>query len=330
MSILRHGIRTHLAQQCRRFFYNRTQSNPNHSHLLPVLARVHPSMDPKGTIVFSTVGRVNYGFDVFSVNLKDAKISPSGERRLTDGISINFNAQFVGENYHDDQAIVYISERTGAPRIYLTGPGLSNPEQLSFIPGSPFHDRPVIKNNRLYFVSAHEQPDRPFKSASAVYSYDLSHRGGITRLTPHGVVDYSPAISRSGKFIAVASYGSRLWAGEFHELHTDIVVFQESDPERRVVVCERGGWPTWSGDSKIFFHRQAEDGWWSIYQVNFPEKIEFSGFPFAPIRSLRLASIASLRRRCTIVTESPSRPGGVTRTTDTSRYLILLPRSLFQ
>lgn len=134
-------------------------------------------------------------------------------------------------------------------------------------------------------MSAHEQPDQPFRSWSALYSVDLNHqKKNVTRLTPHGVVDYSPAISPSGKFVAVASYGFRPWGGEFHHLNTDIVVFRESDPNKRVVVCESGGWPTWSDDSTIYFHRQADDGWWSIFQVNFPEEVNFSGFPNAALR----------------------------------------------
>ena len=100
-------------------------------------------------------------------------------------------------------------------------------------------------------------------------------------------MDYSPAISRSGKFVAVASYGSKPWSGEFHELNTDIVVFDVSDPNKRVIVCERGGWPSWSADSAIYFHHQADDGWWSIFRADFPANLEAHStelFPIAPIR----------------------------------------------
>ncbi|GLT60235.1 hypothetical protein SLA2020_330090 [Shorea laevis] len=79
-------------------------------------------MDPKGTIVFSTISRPNYGFDVFSVQLNH--ITAAIEDRLTDGCSVNFNAQFVDE----DQFVVFVSERSRSPRIYLTRLGLPNPE----------------------------------------------------------------------------------------------------------------------------------------------------------------------------------------------------------
>ncbi|KNA19591.1 hypothetical protein SOVF_059890 [Spinacia oleracea] len=225
-----------------------------------------------GTIVFTTIGRIDYGFDIFSVPLHPISTSTATEHRLTDGTTVNFNGQFVDDN----NSLVFISERTGYPRVYLTGPGSNNPpEQLPSAPGSLFHDRPILHGNRLFFVSAHQPSESLYKSWSAVYSVSIDNHNQtnddqINRLTPYGAVDYSPAISISGEFVAVASYGSKPWGGEFHELHTQIVVFPVTDPNKRTVLAERGGWPTWSGDSAIYFHRQSEDGWWSIYRVAFP------------------------------------------------------------
>ncbi|KAK7273911.1 hypothetical protein RIF29_14978 [Crotalaria pallida] len=235
------------------------------THLIPMLP-------PAGTIVFNTVGRPQYGFDVFSVDLHNHHPPPhtTQDHRLTDGVSINFNAQFI--DYDDEQQnnIVFVSERTGSPRFYLTRPG-TKPNSLPFLPNSLFQDRPSIKNNKLYFASTHEQNDTVFKSWSAVYSTEVNGDGTITRLTPKDTVDYSPAVSLNGKFIAVASYGSRRWGGDFRELKTEIVVFPVSNPEHRVVVSDHGGWPTWSQESTVFFHRIAEDGWWSIFRVDLPD-----------------------------------------------------------
>ncbi|XP_010522850.1 PREDICTED: uncharacterized protein LOC104801322 [Tarenaya hassleriana] len=232
---------------------------------------------PRGTIIFTTVGRTYYGFDLFSFHIPSAT-----ERRLTDGVSVNFNGHFSDGDGH---SVVFVSERTASARVYRTRPDNPTPEQLPGAPDSLFHDRPVVRDNRLYFVSAHEQPDCHFKSWSALYAAELGSDRKPTRLTPPSAADYSPAVSRSGEFVAVASYGSRSWEGEFHEMNTDVVVFRASEPEKRVVVCEHGGWPSWSGDSAVFFHRQAEDGWWSIFRVDLPENfLEFSGFPIAPVR----------------------------------------------
>ncbi|XP_021769969.1 uncharacterized protein LOC110734220 [Chenopodium quinoa] len=230
------------------------------------------SPNPGGTIIFSTVGRTDYGFDIFSLPLHH--ISLDTEHRLTDGTSVNFNGHFVD----DDNSLVFISERTGCPRVHLTRPNSTNPpEQLPSAPGSLFHDRPILHGNRLFFVSAHQPSDSLYKSWSAVYystSVNENHNQNtdceINRLTPHGSADFSPAISLSGNFLAVASYGSKPWGGDFQVLNTQIVVFPVSDPAKRSVLADHGGWPSWSGDSTLYFHRQSEDGWWSIYRVDFP------------------------------------------------------------
>ncbi|GLT38752.1 hypothetical protein SLA2020_129780 [Shorea laevis] len=127
-------------------------------------------MNPKGTIVFSTVGRSNYGFDVFSVQLNYITIAT--EHHLTNGSSINFNTQFVNE----DQSIVFVFERSRSSQIYLTHLGLPKPELLAFVPHNLFHNRPILKNNRLYFVLAHKQLDCQFQSWLALYSTEIDDK----------------------------------------------------------------------------------------------------------------------------------------------------------
>ncbi|KAG9151634.1 hypothetical protein Leryth_001943 [Lithospermum erythrorhizon] len=237
-------------------------------------------MEPNGTIIFTTVGRPFYGFDIFSITLpSNISTNPTDERRLTDGVSVNFNGQFVD----DDDTIVFISERTGSPSVYTSRTGLSKPKKLELSLDSLFFDRPVIKNKQLFFISAHEQPEKTFKSWSALYSTRLDNYK-TDRVTPKGCVDFSPSVSETGKFLAVASYGTRSWGGEFRDLLTDIVVFPVSDTTKRVNVAEHGGWPTWSGDDKIYFHRQSDDGWWSIFRVDLPADFESSGAAFTPLR----------------------------------------------
>ncbi|XP_055830429.1 uncharacterized protein LOC129899470 [Solanum dulcamara] len=226
------------------------------------------SQSPNGSIIFSTVGRTNYGFDIFSLKSPLSFInSPMKEHCLTDGASVNFNGQFEDE----DQTLVFVSERSGAPRIYLR-----RSSGIKLIPASVnslFLDRPIIRNKRIYYISSHQHAEQIFKSSSALYYITIGDDNEITtRLTPEGCVDYSPSISKSGHLIAVASYGNRRWPNdEFHDLTTDIVVFPESKPDMRTIVCRHGGWPTWSGDSTIYFHRQADDGWWSIFKIDLPE-----------------------------------------------------------
>ncbi|XP_068663113.1 uncharacterized protein [Aristolochia californica] len=108
------------------------------------------------------------------------------------------------------------------------------------------------------------------------------------RLTQYGTADFSPAVSRSGKYIAVASYFTKNWQPwdprDQKENPTDIVVYRESDPSRRTVICANGGWPSWLGDSTILFHRKAEDGWFSVFRVDLPEKLPADGEFLEPER----------------------------------------------
>jgi Tol biopolymer transport system component len=227
-------------------------------------------MEPEGTVLFTTVGLTYFGFDIFSVSLppnpSDISIQSTPETCHTDGISANFNAGFVDD---ESNSVVFVSERAGYSQLYITRYGKSEPEPIRTGVHSIFHDRPTIRNQRLYFVSAHEKPSEPLKSWGAVYEARLDcMEPQLVRLSPAGTVDLSPAVSQSGELMAVASHGSGRWKGDFRELETEIVVFPVADPAKRRVVVGLGGWPTWQGDSVLFFHRKAEDGWWSIFQID--------------------------------------------------------------
>ncbi|XP_040381639.1 uncharacterized protein LOC102705738 [Oryza brachyantha] len=234
-------------------------------------------MEPTGTIVFATVGVTSFGFDVFSSPVPPPPLpstAPGAERRHTDGVSVNFNAQFV-----DDAAeeVAFVSERGGAAGLFVCRPGDERAEPLPAVEGSLFHDRPTVRGGRMYFVSAHERPPVPFRSWAAVYVTDLA-RKETARVSPPGVVDMSPAVSASGELVAVASYGHRPWAFDFRVLETEVAVFRAADPAGRVVVAARGGWPAWHGEGTVFFHRVAEDGWWSVFRVDIsPETLEPTG-----------------------------------------------------
>lgn len=239
---------------------------------------------PRGTVLFSVVGRLHYGFDLFAVALA----GDTAERRFSDGRSINFNGHFSGDA--SSPTLAFVSERASSPGLYLLRPGAAAPDRLTAVPNTLFLDRPSLNHGKLFFVSAHEPASAPFQSSSAVYSLDLrptavEAAAGARRLTPPGVVDYSPAVSPSGRLVAVASYGGRPWdTRDFHDLHTDVVVFPVADPAARSVVAEGGGWPAWAGDSAVFFHRKADDGWWSIFRSDLPENLETRGTISSPRR----------------------------------------------
>ncbi|KAK3127831.1 hypothetical protein QOZ80_7AG0578960 [Eleusine coracana subsp. coracana] len=245
-------------------------------------------MEPSGTIVFATVGVTNFGFDVFSVAVPPSP-AELDERRHTDGVSVNFNGQFADDA---GDAVAFVSERTGAASLFLTRPGSDErPEPLPVADeGSLFHDRPTVRGGKVYFVSAHEKPEQVFRSWAAVYAAELKGGGGggssskVTRVTPRGVVDMSPAVSASGELVAVATYGDRAWAFDFRVLETEVAVFRACDPARRVVVSPAGGWPTWHGERALFFHRVADDGWWSVFRVDLSLLDDGTLEPAAPAR----------------------------------------------
>ncbi|KAI3464549.1 hypothetical protein Pfo_021212 [Paulownia fortunei] len=129
-------------------------------------------------------------------------------------------------------------------------------------------DRPSLVGQSLIYVSTHENPGKPRASWTAVYSTLLT-TGSTRRLTPRGLADFSPAVSPSGVWTAVASYGENGWQGDIEDLDTDIYVFLTRDGSNRVRIVEHGGWPSWANDSTLYFHRRSEDGWWSVFRASF-------------------------------------------------------------
>lgn len=136
-------------------------------------------------------------------------------------------------------------------------------------------DRPILVGKNLIYISTHEDPGVPRMSWAAVYSTHLK-TGSTRRLTPYGVADFSPSVSPSGDWTAVASYGDREWGGEVQELDTDIYIFLTRDGSNRVKVVEHGGWPSWVDESSFYFHRRCDDGWWSVFKATFKKKIGLS------------------------------------------------------
>ncbi|GFP89840.1 protein tolb [Phtheirospermum japonicum] len=252
------------------------------------------------TIAFATLGRSSYAFDLYALSTS----GPSKETRLTDGKSVNFNGYFPSSsslsmlpllpNQSDPKThILYVTERNGSSSVYLDAldntpfpragsrstlelPTESTRFQVPLLGDERTGDRVSMKDKpsligpNLIYVSTHESPGVPRASWVAVYSTHLK-TGWTRRLTPEGVADFSPAVSPSGVWTAVASLGEKGWTGEVQELDTDIYVFLTQDGSNRVMIVEHGGWPSWADDSTIYFHRM-EDGWWSVFKAIFKMK----------------------------------------------------------
>ncbi|MQL73323.1 hypothetical protein Taro_005647 [Colocasia esculenta] len=253
----------------------------------------------KSTIFFDTLFRSRYTYDVFSspvpAPLGSVPGRSTGEVRITDGHSVNYNGFFPADPsrllsllsatppLHDDdaqqlrvEALVYVSERNGTSNIYLdaypsapAGSGGRVHRPLLRPDGDgrvSMKDRPSVVGDSLIYVSTHEDSGVPRVSWAAVYSTHLP-TGETRRLSPPGVPDLSPAVSPSGEWTAVASWGERAWTKEIQDLNTSIYVFRTRDGSGRRKVVDHGSWPTWADESTLFFHRKCDDGWWSVFRA---------------------------------------------------------------
>ncbi|XP_057973238.1 uncharacterized protein LOC131161473 [Malania oleifera] len=269
----------------------------------------HDGVDGRTSIIFTTLGRSDYAFDIFSLPISSDPLTIANELRITDGESVNFNGHFpsvssssssifpqlrnqtlVQSPATPDLQLVYVTERNGSSNIYLDAIYSDAPvnvrkrsalqvQERVQVPllGSEqskgrvsMKDKPSLTGEFLVYVSTHENSGVPRASWAAIYSTHLG-TGVTRRLTPYGVADFSPAVSPSGTWTAVASYGEKGWDGDVEELVTDIYVFRTQDGSSRVKVVQHGGWPTWADESTLYFHRRGSDGWWSIYRAVLPD-----------------------------------------------------------
>ncbi|KAF5735487.1 hypothetical protein HS088_TW15G00994 [Tripterygium wilfordii] len=281
-------------------------------HLLLILICAAADHEPpsRSSIVFTTLGRGDYAFDVFTLPT-EGPTTPTNELQITDGKSVNFNGHFPNSpalsSFISNQTLirlrgpqsppplelVYVTERNGSSKIYYDAlyydaPGSTRSRSALEIPsrvqvsllgavndqkgkiGVSMKDKPSVVGDSLIYVSNHEDPGVPRASWAAVYSTELT-TGLTRRLTPFGIADFSPAVSPTGIWTAVASYGERGWTGEVEELSTDIYIFLTRDGTHRVKVVEHGGWPSWVDDSTLYFHRRSEeDKWISVYRAILP------------------------------------------------------------
>ncbi|KAH9535905.1 hypothetical protein CY35_17G078700 [Sphagnum magellanicum] len=204
----------------------------------------------------------------------------------------------------DAQLLVYVSEEEGSPHVYIDIPlgggrgaggegsriaasqvdnnqgirrtikeeetAMPPPFKLRTLRSGPsafLNDRPPLTGDVIVYVSTEEPANRPRQSWNGIYSTSFSTLV-TTRLSPHGVSDFSPSVSPSGEWVMVASTQGRDWDGEVWNLDPDLYIFRAEDGLQRRLVLRNGGWPSWADSSTVFFHRVAEDGWWSIFKVN--------------------------------------------------------------
>jgi hypothetical protein len=117
----------------------------------------------------------------------------------------------------------------------------------------------------IVYVSTKKPVEKRRTPWTVVYRTNL-RTGETETLTPDGEYDLSPAVSPSGKRVAVANFSDNRWSGEIEHLKTDIVVMSVETRKAqggkalddRARHIENAGWPSWGSDNVIFFHRAVD------------------------------------------------------------------------
>ncbi|CAM6090603.1 unnamed protein product [Calypogeia fissa] len=92
-----------------------------------------------GTVVFATVGRAQYAFDVFAVSLpadflRDGhNVGKMKEECLTDGKSVNFNGYLVDDGKTKEEVLQWIKKRGGPLPLIIVNSGMLLPLRKALI-----------------------------------------------------------------------------------------------------------------------------------------------------------------------------------------------------
>ncbi|KAF0921369.1 hypothetical protein E2562_006941 [Oryza meyeriana var. granulata] len=171
--------------------------------------------------------------------------------------------------------------------------------------GGGYKERGRTVDHTLVYVSTKEPVTARRSPWTVVYGTNL-RTGETSRLTPRGSFDLSPAVSPSGKRVAVASWQGKpgLWDGEIEDLRTDIYVMNVQKPPlgRSGPVIKNGGWPTWGSDDVLFFHRRV-DTIWGVFRFTLSTREEvrvtpkeFDAMTPAAISETKVA-VATIRKK---------------------------------
>ncbi|KAF0890040.1 hypothetical protein E2562_035839 [Oryza meyeriana var. granulata] len=159
-------------------------------------------------------------------------------------------------------------------------------------------------DHSLVYVSTKEPVQDRRRPWTVVYKTNLK-TGKTERLTPTDAFDLSPAVSPSGKRVAVASFQGKPWDGEVEDLMTDIYLMNVDKPplgRSPQPVIRNAGWPTWGSDDVLFFHRRV-DTIWGVFRFTLSTREEvrvtpkeFDAMTPAAISETKVA-VATIRKK---------------------------------
>ncbi|CAO2189411.1 unnamed protein product [Urochloa humidicola] len=252
----------------------------------------------RGSIASFPTYRPPLPVDMFSCPISPASEEPV-ELHLTDGVSYNYNgrpipssalkvlvtkkpelASACGATMADVEkgqatGLIFVSERENGLEtlhVSLRFNGKVKVLSLADIYGSDSFGGVRLEDSgcigggfapkadlSVIYVSTKKPVEKRRAPWTVVYRTSLV-TGATERLTPEGQYDLSPAVSPSGKRVAVANFSGNRWDGEIEHLKTNLVVMnvdkkaQGGKPDRKVLIKD-AGWPSWGSDNVIFFHR---------------------------------------------------------------------------
>ncbi|KAL6659784.1 hypothetical protein ACP70R_002613 [Stipagrostis hirtigluma subsp. patula] len=187
----------------------------------------------------------------------------------------------------------------------------------------------------IIYVSTKKPAEKRRTPWTVVYRTNLK-TGETEQLTPDGQYDLSPAVSPSGKRVAVANFRGNRWDGEIEHLKTDIVLMnvdrkaQGGKLERKRYITN-AGWPSWGSDNIIFFHRavytkddpnsKTETRHWGVYRYDIAAAKE--PILVTPIKkeAMTPAAISETKVAVAIIENKMFQMGGGVRTQDMYRHI---------
>ncbi|XP_037450560.1 uncharacterized protein LOC119320672 [Triticum dicoccoides] len=223
--------------------------------------------------------------------LKNPKVASESEATDADIDAGHVSGIFFVSERDDDLETLYIALRfnaDGKVKIFSLADifgtadfsGIRLENSCSIGGGYSMGSRTI--DHSLIYVSTKEPVHKRHSPGTAVYKTNL-RTGKTERLTPRGMFDLSPAVSPSGKKVAVASFRWNRWDGEVEKLETDICVMNVDREEcrglGRSLIIRDGGWPSWGSDNIIFFHRGVKkfsegmgETSWAVFRYNISTK----------------------------------------------------------
>jgi Tol biopolymer transport system component len=305
--------------------------------------------DRRGSIAFFGTYRPPVPLDIFSRPAVPAANSDD-ERLLTDGESYNHNGREIPvaalkelvaflrkrdpKTRDASRGLVFVSERDNGLEtlhVALYSDGEPTPRVLSLADiygagtfgGARMEDSGCFAGgfqaaagrtvgHSIIYVSTKDPVKARRTPWTVVYKTNLAD-GKTERLTPPSQYDLSPAVSPSGKKVAVANFQFHRWNGEIEHLKTDIAIMnvdrQAQGGLARKVVVRNAGWPTWGSENVIFFHRAVTaddnklDVSWGVFRYDIKAnreervtKADIGAMTPAAISETRVA-VATLREK---------------------------------